>query len=294
MRPLTTLQKGTIALILVAAAQSCMGLWARYLNGSLTVYQQVLFRVCAGFLIGLVVFRRQIDLRKFKRLPRRDVWVLMLRGASFFLIAVPLFTLAINHAKYTNIAFIDAIPMTAFLGIIFLSERLTRKHLLYLTLTFAGVLLISLKDLNSLSSWGQGEIYELISLFFFGINYIGRKWHTSLLNNFEMAIGSFACAIPLLAIATLIVDGPPAITWTGGIVLVICIAGIFNIAIAYLVNYGFDRVTAILGSNLLNTQPVFALIVSFLVYREVPVARELLGGLVIGAAAWGMTRIRKT
>ncbi|OIP97096.1 hypothetical protein AUK40_04015 [Candidatus Wirthbacteria bacterium CG2_30_54_11] len=294
MKALTTRQKGFLALILVAALQSCMGLWARYLNGHLTVYQQVLFRVCAGFIIGLIIFRKQIDLQKFKHLPARDTGVLFLRGASFFLIAVPLFTLAINHAKYTNIAFIDAIPMTAFLGVIFLSERITKKHVLFLCLAAAGALLISLRDPTSLSSWGQGELYELLSLFFFAINYIGRKWHTPLLNNFELAMGSFACSIPLLMIATLIFDGLKPITWTAGIVLVVCIAGLFNTAIAYLVNYGFDRVPAVLGSNLMNTQPIFALVVSFLVYREVPVLREIIGGLVIVVSAIGMTRLKKT
>lgn len=68
-------------------------------------------------------------------------------------------------------------------------------------------------------------------------------------------------------------------------------AGIFNIMNVFLTNYGFQKVEAVLASNLLTLESVFAIVLGFLFYKEVPIAKELVGGIIIALSVIGMNKL---
>lgn len=278
----TEKQKGIIALMLLALVFASMGLFARYLNSGFSVFQQVYLRVLAAFLLGLIIFNKDLNWPKIKKISQKEWLLLIFRSAASYLFAVCLFTQAVILAKYSNVAFIGAIPMTAILGIIIFKEKINGKKALLVLTAFLGVALIALKDYSQIFSWGKGEIIALAATFFFSLSYVTRKWHSPLLNNKEITqITFFFAFIFVLAVSLLSGEGIPVSGWNLGLLAAVIGAGLFNVINLFLTNYGFEKVKAVLAGNILMLESVFAVIVGFLFYLEVPNLKELLGGIII-------------
>ena len=64
-------------------------------------------------------------------------------------------------------------------------------------------------------------------------------------------------------------------------VLILVLGGFLNAGVGYLMNYGFSRVDAVLANNLIALEPIFATFLAFLVFSEVPILKEILGGTLI-------------
>lgn len=290
----TEYRKGVLALVLLALIFASMGLFARYLSTGFLLFQQVYLRMLAAFLIGCVVFRRRVDISKFRQLPLKEWLLIIFRAASYSLFGIILFTQAILATKYSNVSFIGALPMTAVLGFVLLRETFSFPKLGLVLLAFIGVILISVEDYSSIFSWGNGEVLALISTVFFSLSYIARKWQTKLLNNEELTIINFLAAFLIVFLVSLFKgDGLPTSGWHLGLILAVLGAGIFNVGNVYLTNYGFQRVKAVLASNLLTLESIFAVVLGFIFYRETPLLKEVLGGIVIILSVIGMNKLEE-
>jgi len=285
-------QKGILALILLSFIFASMGLFARYLSTGFVLLQQVYLRVLAAFFLGLIFFWNDLDFSKLKKISMKEWCLLLFRSASSYLFGVTLFTQAIIMTKYSNVSFIGAIPMTALLGALLLKEKMTARKILLIVTAFMGVILIAVKDYSHLFVWGQGEIVALIATFAFALSYVTRRWHTSLLNNKEITELTFFLSFFMLFVTSLVMgDGLPVSGWHIGLVLAVLGAGLFNVINMFLTNYGFQKVEVILASNITNLESVFAIILGFLFYKEVPIAKELLGGIIIIISVIGMNKV---
>jgi drug/metabolite transporter (DMT)-like permease len=285
-------QKGVMSLVLLALVFASMGLFARYLSTGLLLFQQVYLRMLAALVVGYVVFRKQVDMAKFKKLPPKEWLIICVRAVSYSLFGIILFTQAIIITKYSNVSFIGSLPMTALLGFVLLREKFSFKKLALILLAFAGVALISVEDYTNIFSWGKGEVLTLISTVFFSLSYIARKWQTKTLNNKELTVINFLVAFLAVFIVSILKgDGLPTAGWHLGLLLAVVGAGIFNIGNVYLTNYGFQKVEAVLASNILTLESVFAVVLGFLFYKEVPIAKELLGGIIITLSVIGMNKL---
>lgn len=290
----TERQKGIFSLVLLALVFASMGLFARYLSTGFLLFQQVYLRMLAAFVVGFVVFRNQIDLSKLKKISKKDWAVIILRAVSYSLFGIILFTQAIIITKYSNVSFISSLPMTAILGFILIGEKFTYKKALYVLVAFLGVLLIAVKDYTNLFYLGRGELITLISTVFFSISYVARKWQSDLLNNRELTVINFFVAfIAVFVVSILKGDGLPIANWHWGLLFAIVGAGVFNIANVFLTNYGFQKIEAVLASNILTLESFFALILGFLFYRELPIFKEIMGGLIIIGSVIGMNRLER-
>ncbi len=292
MKSKTEHQKGVLALILLALVFASMGLFARYLSTGFLLFQQVYLRMFAALVVGYFVFRRQIDISKFKKLPAKEWLIIIVRAVSYSLFGIILFTQAIILTKYSNVSFIGSLPVTAVLGFILLHEKFSLKKLLLVLLAFVGAILISVKDYSNMFAWGEGEVFALTATAFFSLSYIARKWQSKSLTNKELTVVNFLVAfIVVFLVSILKGDGLPTTGWHWGLLFAVVGAGIFNITNVFLTNYGFQKVDAVLASNLLTLECVFAIVLGFLFYKEVPAAKELLGGLVIALAVIGMNKL---
>jgi len=249
----TEYQKGVLALILLALIFASMGLFARYLATGFLLFQQVYLRMLAAFIVGYLVFRKQINIGKFKKLPLREWLIIFFRAVSYSLFGVILFTQAIIIAKYSNVSFIGSLPITAVLGFVLLREKFSFRKLVLVLFAFAGALLISVKDYSNILNWGKGEMLTLISTVFFSLSYIARKWQSNLLNNEELTTANFLVAFLVVFILSILKgDGLPILGWNWCLLLAVIGAGIFNIGNVFLTNYSFQRVEAVLASNILT------------------------------------------
>jgi len=287
-------EKGIISLVLLALVFASMGLFARYLATGFLLFQQVYLRMLAALLVGIIVFRKQIDFSKFNRVSYRDWVVIILRAVCYSLFGIILFTQAILITKYANVSFIGALPMTAVLGFVLIGEKFTWKKAFYILIAFMGVFLISVKDYSHLFDWGRGEIITLIATVFFSVSYVARKWQSDLLNNKELTVINFLVAFLVVFLVSLFKgDGLPLVGWNWGLLLAVIGAGAFNTMNVFLTNYGFQKVEAVLASNILTLESFFAIILGFIFYKEAPLLKDLFGGIVITYAVIAMNKLEQ-
>jgi len=292
---MTKQQKGIGALILMTFLGSLMGVWVRSLGEHFKLYQQVTVRAFSGFLIGFLIYGSKIRFQEFKSLSRKDLIFILLRSISA-IIGIGLYSLAVMTTKFANVSFIFSLPTTAFLGVIFLKEKLNSRKLALLFIGFLGTLLITMKldDISNLT-FGRGEMLAFIATFFYSFSYITRKWFSPKLNNFEITESvSFFCIIFAFLVSQIAGDGIREFTTLSlHNLITIILAGLTFISIGYFSSYGFERVEAIIANNILILESVFSLLIGFFVYRETLTLKETIGGLIIILSAYGMNRIKK-
>jgi len=279
-------QKGIAAIVFLALLYGILPLIPRYLSSSFLLFQQVYLRMFAGFVLSFIFFHKSIDFKKLKKIPLREWGLLALRAFVYYLLGVVLYTQALLLTKIGNVAFIGAIPMTAILGFIILKEKFTLKKASLVFLSFLGVLSISIKNFSNIFAFGIGERVALLSTFFVSLGFISRKWQSKAFNDREVATFMLFFATIFIFIASLLKgEGLPFQNWHLGVFLALLLGGLLNSGVSFLMNYGFSRADAVLASNIIALDPVFASFFAFLVFREVPRLRELLGGILIISSA---------
>lgn len=87
--------------------------------------------------------------------------------------------------------------------------------------------------------------------------------------------------IIVFASSVFIGEGLPLDNWSYFLLAVVASAGLFNVGNLFLTNYGFERVKAVLASNLLTLESLFTVVIGFLFFKELPNIKELLGGVLI-------------
>src|SRR5258708_6440344 len=287
-------KKGVVALVVLAFVFASMGLFVRFLKTDFTILQQTYLRIIDAFLLGMILFYKDLDFFKLSKISKKEWVIILFRTIAVYVLAVTLVSQAVVMAKYSNVSFIEALPMTAILGFIFLKERVTLQKIIYILLGFSGVVLIAVKDYSHLFTWRQGEVLALIACAFFAISYIARKWQGSLLNNKEITVLMFFFASILLFVTSIFLFHEPLprpTSWSGIIFLIILVGGFFQVVNLFLTNYGFQKVEAVLASNLLMLETVFGVLLGFLFFREIPTLKELIGGLLIVFRAYQMNKL---
>ena len=291
---LTEREKGIIALVGMALIYGLLPLLPRFLEESLTVFQQIYLRMALGFLLTLVFFHRRVTIKKFLKLSKKELGWVFFRSLLYYSLGVGLYTVAVLHAKISNVIFIEAIPMTALLGFVLLREKITFPKMLLVFISFCGVLLIAVKQIGISFEFGIGELAALASSFFVSLGLITRKWQSTTLNDYETGtLMLFFASFQMVFISLITRESLPIHGWNGTIAFVLLLGGLFNAALSFLLNYSFARVDAVLASNVISLQTLFALIFAYIVFREVPLPRELLGGVVILAGAILLHRYEK-
>lgn len=286
--------KGILAMLVLAFVFASMGLFARYLNTDFTILQQTYLRIFAALILGLVFFQKDLKLKKIISISQHDWKVIIFRSIALYLLGVTLFSYAIVNAKFSNVSFISAVPFVALLGFFFLKEKITKAKIMYILISFFGVLLIAINDYANLLNWGRGEFVALIATFFFSLSYIARKWQSDYLNNKETTVLIFFISTLLLFLLSLFfMEGLPSIQSFSIITIAIILgAGLFNVANLWLTNYGFKHVEAVLAGNILSLEVVFALLLGLIFYREIPTLKELIGGSIIVFSVYRMNKLQ--
>ena len=102
----------------------------------------------------------------------------------------------------------------------------------------------------------------------------------------------FVGAIFLFITSIIIGEGLPStdqFSWS--IILALLGGAVFNVINLLLTNYGFRHVKASVAGNILTLEVVFALIYGIFLFQEMPVMREILGGLVILTSVYFVNKI---
>lgn len=279
---LSNKQKGILALIGLAFAYASFGFFTRYLSLSFGFFQQLYLRLFAGLIIGFLIFGKKFDFSKLKKITPFEWWLLVFRAVSYYLLGAALFNKAILLTKISTVSFISSLPITAILGFLILKEKITFKKILYISLSFVGVVIISVKNLSNIFIWGNGEILALLSVIFVSLSIVTRKYQTKLLNNIEMTqIHLFIAFIFILITSLLMREGLPVNNWNGNVFFIIMLSGLANVLMIFFTNYGFEHVKTSVASNILTLEMFFAVLIGLLIYQEIPSMKEIIGGVFI-------------
>jgi drug/metabolite transporter (DMT)-like permease len=193
------------------------------------------------------------------------------------------------------VVFIQSIPFAAIFGWLLFKEKFTFKKLFYVLAAFAGVILIAVSDYLSIFNFGKGELFSLISSALFTLSYVARRWQSDDLNDQELAqIFLFLGAIFMFVASIAISEKFPTVNWQLPILAAIFFTAFFNAVNIFLINYGFRRVKAVLAGNILTLEAIFALVLAFIFFRELPTLKELTGGLLIIASVIQMNKLELT
>lgn len=274
-------QKGILALIGLAFTYASFGFFTRYLSLSFGFFQQLYLRILAGLIIGFLIFWKNFDFSKLKKITSEEWLLLIFRAVAYYLLGAALFNKAVLLTKISTVAFIGSIPMTAILGFLILREKITVKKIMYITLSFIGVIVISINNF-SIFSLGMGAIFALLSNFFAALSIIFRKYQTKLLNNVEITqIQLFIAFIFILTASLLTREGLPVNNWGVNVILIVLLSGLANVLMIFFTNYGFEHVKTSIASNILTLEMFFAVLIGLLFYREVTNIKEIIGGALI-------------
>jgi drug/metabolite transporter (DMT)-like permease len=292
MKAKTEHQRGVLAIVLLTVCYGILPLIPRYLSTSFELFQQVYLRLATGFLLSFFIFRKQIDISKLIKLPIKEWGFVALRAFVYYFLGVILYTQALLLTKISNVAFIGAIPMTAILGFIILKEKFNTKKALLVSLSFLGVVSISVQNFSNLLSFGRGEMVALLSTLFISLGFISRKGQTKAINDREVATLMLLFATLFVFAGSVIKgEGLPTQGWYLGVILALLLGGLLNAGVSFLMNYGFARLDAVLAGNLIALDPVFASLFAFLVFKELPITKEVFGGILIISGAIMMDRL---
>ena len=289
---MTENNKGVASLFLLTFGFGLIAVVVRYLSDFYTQYQQLYLTVGSGFLFSLVVFPLSLKPNRLRSIPTKD-WLIMLMRVTFgYLIAGFLYRQSITLTKISNVVFIQGIPFAGIYGWLFFREKFTYKKLALLLLAYCGVLLVSVKDYSTILSFGRGELYSLISAALFSFTFVSRKWQTKFLSNQEITqLLLFLGTLILFAASIIGGEGLPTINTQLLVLLSVLVVGFLNATNLLLINYGFNKVNAVLAGNILTLEGVFAFILAYLFYRELPSSKEILGSTIIVLSVLAMNKL---
>jgi len=274
-------QKGIFALIGLAFTYASFGFFTRYLSLSFDFFQQLYLRIFAGLIIGFLMFGKNFDFSKLKKITSIEWLLLIFRAAAYYLLGAALFNKAVLLTKISTVAFIGSIPMTAILGFLILKEKITLKKIFFISLSFIGVITISVNSFSNFV-WGEGEIFALMSCFFASISIVFRKYQTKLLNNVEITQLQLFFALIFIFITSLFFkEGLPLNNWNINVFLIILLSGLANVLMIFFTNYGFEHIKTSIAANILTLEMFFAVLIGLIIYQEVPSIKEIIGGVFI-------------
>lgn len=291
---LTTRQKGIAALVGLTIGFACLALTYRYLSSYYTAYQQLYSCFFIAFIISFFIFPRTLSWQKIKQISARDWGIMVIRALVYYVLAINLYREALSLTKIGNVTVMQAVPFTALFGMLFFKEKVTLAKAGLLIAAFVGVLLVVVKDV-SFSVFGKGEGLALLAAVLFAFGYMFRKWQTDYLQDTEITQIILGLSTAFLIIAAIIFDGGlQGFTIAFGPLVMLFVTALLYVVDIFFINYGFNHVPVITANNILNLELVFALVLAFVFYHEVPTLLESVGCIIIVASAILLSMINQT
>jgi drug/metabolite transporter (DMT)-like permease len=266
-----------------------MGVWIRMMAGSFGTWQQVYLRMLGAGLIAAVVFRKSFSVDFLRSIRPRDWAVYSGRGFLSNAIGVGFFTIAVQHAQLSTVSFISSLPLLGLFAWLLFREKVKLATLPVIGVSIVGLALLTGFNLHDLHM-GWGEAAALIGVIGFDLGFMMGRLHPKQASNYQnTTLMLLLTWVPIFLISML--RGEPLIpahvstqAWIG-----LAASSVLNVVALVLINYVISHLKAYIASNLFLLEGVFALIVGFFIYGEVPGVMALLGSGIILACAYGVS-----
>ncbi len=284
------LRKNKKLAILLAVVQSLlfvlMGVWARFMNESFTVSQQVFWRMIVALIIAWLLFGKTFNKKVITSLTQKDWLIYLIRSLLYFGAGVMLVTFSVNHTTLAIVSFASSLPFIGIFGWLMFKERLDGRAVPFILLSVVGLGFLCKIDLFKIHL-SPGLIAAFLSIFAFDISYLMVRYHRTKMTNFQNTtlLLCFAWIVPFIAIL-LGKDGffPGHLTLNA--IIGLLLSAIFNILNLYLLNYIFSNLKGYVAGNILLLEGVFALAIGAVFYSETVGLFQIIGALLILLAAY--------
>ncbi len=283
-------------LVIVSAAYTLLSVGSRLLAEGFQPMTQVYMRVALGTCALLILLRKNIRWNNFRALSTRDIWILLSMGTLGYSVAVYFVTLGALNAKLVNVAIIFAsVPFFSYVySAVFLKKPIDFKLTALLFVSFIGISFVATKSfVPHLTAFGIGEWFTLLATATMAWFYVGRKLLSSRLNTSEITIAVMSIAV-ISGIGLALIRGETfsLTAFTNPHVLLgLAIGGFMNALVNPIEIFAFKHLDAVIGSQILLLENVFALIIGYLIYAETITFPELIGGLIVVGCVYVANRL---
>ena len=255
----------------------------------INTFNVVFFRclVAAPLLGFYALFTKQFDLSVF---TTKEMVFITLGGVALVLNWYFLFkSFELTSITLGIITYNTAPFFLILLGALFLGERVTRRSLIWTSLGFVGLIVITLGD-EEVSFGDRGLLLGvgsglLAALLYAALTFLGKKvTRTSpVFVSFVQTVLGAALLLPFTQLGATFDGGTD---W--GFVLAL---GAVHTALLYILFYqGMRGVSIMLLAVLKFIEPVVAMVTDVVFYDAIPTALQLVGVVVILLAAYGVSR----
>ena len=271
--------KGSSALFTAAFIYSTFGILIRQMAVMFGDSAQTAARFGIAFVFILLLnFIRKQSIA----LPREALVRACILGITFGFVVL-FFTISVNNTKLSNSVFLlyaGSMISSLIIGTFLFKEKLTAVKIVALVLTFSGLYMYS----NAFLVLSNGILAGLASGLFDGISNAIRKTLKGINRNSILTYQFLFSS--LLATLVLVVSGDVIIKDIALLpVIAMIIFAILQIGLGNLLLFGFQHFDVNIGTVILATELFFATIIGFLLFKEVPTSREMIGGLFIFIAS---------
>lgn len=270
--------RGFFSILLAGFIFGTFGILIRILSKELTDFQQIFFRNLIGFILAVIAiyfFKRSI---KFRNVSSTKLFLFSI-SLPFTII---LYTLAILKTKIIIAVaslYLGSIVFSLLIGILFFKEKITAIKIIAVLSALLG--LVFFASPLSLSNINIGLIYGVLSGFMDTVSNSFKKHLSGKIDRFTLIaiqmLGGVIVSLLLMNFSkTLFIPQISFLT-----IFVSLLFGFLLFLINYLLLVGFSNFDLNLGTIALSSELVFASVLGFIFYKEIPTIKDLIGAALI-------------
>ncbi len=294
---MTTKTKAIIALLVTGLSYVLLSVAIRLLGSGLSPFTQTTARIFIALIIAVVIFNKEIRISEFKKIKSKDWIILTLMGSLGYAVAVYFMTLGALQSTLLNIAVILATsPFFVFLiSVLFFKKKFNVKLGLLVVTSILGVAMISSGSIiPRLDGFGTGEMYLIMATAAFAVYYVLRPKLSKEITNRQITLITIFIAF-LFSLVPLIlsresIDMQNVVQ--PAVLIGLLIGGIANILTTQLVNYAFEHIDPVIGSQVLLSENIFALVIGFIFYNEGLTLPGLIGAIIVIVSVYLSNKIQ--
>jgi drug/metabolite transporter (DMT)-like permease len=250
------------------------------------VFGRVIF--ASLFLLIVLFFQKQ----SIKLEDRRDYFYFIVLGAILafhwvtFFLSIQLSTVAIGLLTFSTFP-----VFVAFIEPIFSKDKIYAKDIIIAFITFLGVALV-IPNFQFENNMTQGALWGVVSGFTFAILSVLNKSYVSKYKS--LVISFYQCSVATFVLLPFVFILKPEFE-VKNVLLLIVLGVIFTGVSHTLFINGLKNVKAQTASIIASLEPVYGIIATAILIREIPSIREIIGGIVIlTTATYSTLKTKKT
>jgi drug/metabolite transporter (DMT)-like permease len=241
------------------------------------LFYRLLFTIF--ILSGIVCFKKKEELKK---LTRKQFQICILVGLVFSFHILSWILAVRNTSIASAVILSDCHPIfVVILGYIFLREKLPKKAIAGILISFIGCVLISFMDLLKGGNHIVGDLFGIATAFFMAVYFImGRVVRENLSNYIYIFLvyGWAFVFVTIFAIAT----KTPFYPYPLREYLIFLGLAVFCTILGHgLINWGLEYVKPSFASTAFLLEPIYASAIALFLFHEIPSIWQIVGGAII-------------